>query len=146
MTAPIRRPDAAVVYTTPRPTPTPVRASVAFSAVLGTLGSGASMVVGTGASALGLRFGGGMGMPILGGGYAAPAMNLGASPEGPGGVSVGAGGPAGMGGMLADSYRQNMEMLQLQEAVNQQNRFFTTVSNIEKAEHDTLRNTIGNMK
>jgi hypothetical protein len=39
-----------------------------------------------------------------------------------------------------------MEMLQLQEAVNQQNRFFTTLSNIEKAEHDTLRNTIGNLK
>jgi len=40
----------------------------------------------------------------------------------------------------------NLYYLQIQETVNQQNRSFTTVSNVLKTEHDTVKNAIGNLR
>jgi len=40
----------------------------------------------------------------------------------------------------------NLEMLALQEQVQQENRRFTTASNVLKARHDTVRSAIGNIR
>jgi hypothetical protein len=40
----------------------------------------------------------------------------------------------------------NLYYLQIQEAVNSQNRSFTALSNVLKAEHDTVKTAIGNIR
>jgi hypothetical protein len=40
----------------------------------------------------------------------------------------------------------NHYSLQIQEAVNAQNRSFTALSNVLKAEHDTVKTAIGNIR
>ena len=56
----------------------------------------------------------------------------------------------GEGGNLESSLQQSQEMnlyyLQIQEAVNAQNRSFSTLSNVLKAEHDTVKTAIGNIR
>ncbi|MCL2777033.1 MAG: hypothetical protein FWD73_03440 [Polyangiaceae bacterium] len=47
---------------------------------------------------------------------------------------------------LQQSQEMNLYYLQIQETVNQQNRSFTTVSNVLKTEHDTVKNAIGNLR
>lgn len=70
----------------------------------------------------------------------------------PGGAGAAAGpGTAGAeGGGLESSLQQSQEMnlyyLQIQEAVNAQNRSFTALSNVLKAEHDTVKTAIGNIR
>lgn len=60
--------------------------------------------------------------------------------------------PSGNGGMmnydgaLAQSQEMNLYYLQLQEQVNAQNRSFTTMSNVMKAEHETVKTAIGNIR
>jgi hypothetical protein len=84
------------------------------------------------------------------------------SPEGPvgagqmgGGVMGGGiGGPAGAASgeaaniesSLAQSQEMNLYFLQVQEAVNAQNRSFTALSNVLKAQHDTVKTAIGNIR
>ena len=50
---------------------------------------------------------------------------------------------------LRESLQQAQEMniyyLQLQEAVNAQNRQFSALSNVLKTAHDTVKNAIGNL-
>jgi hypothetical protein len=67
----------------------------------------------------------------------------GSSPQGPGATDPNA---AAFQQSLAQSYQQNMEMLKLQESVNAQNRTFTTLSNVMKSSHDTVKNAIGNIR
>jgi hypothetical protein len=40
----------------------------------------------------------------------------------------------------------NLYFLQIQEAVNQENRTYSALSNVLKAEHDTVKNAIGNIR
>lgn len=113
-----------------------------------------------------------IGVPM--GGVGSPMMR-GSAPEGPGGGSrtsplgaaVGSMGGAalatatgvagsstaatgGEAGGLESSLQQSQEMnlyyLQIQEAVNAQNRSFTALSNVLKAEHDTVKTAIGNIR
>ena len=70
-----------------------------------------------------------------------------------GGAQSGAAGTSGAGaegGGLESSLQQSQEMnlyyLQIQEAVNAQNRSFTALSNVLKAEHDTVKTAIGNIR
>jgi hypothetical protein len=60
------------------------------------------------------------------------------------------GAPGAEGGGLESSLQQSQEMnlyyLQIQEAVNSQNRSFTALSNVLKAEHDTVKTAIGNIR
>lgn len=114
-----------------------------------------------------------IGVPM--GGVGSPMMRGGA-PEGPGGgmsrmsplgAAVGSMGGAalatatgvpgsnaaatgGEAGGLESSLQQSQEMnlyyLQIQEAVNSQNRSFTALSNVLKAEHDTVKTAIGNIR
>lgn len=89
----------------------------------------------------------------------------GASPQGPlaSGTSIGASGTnittPGLGSgatapgeqssiesSLQQSADMNMYFLQVQETVNAQNRSFTAISNVMKAEHDTVKTAIGNIR
>ena len=109
-------------------------------------------------------------MPGLGNGGGNAAM----APEGPGaaGINAGASGSGGIGGAiagalgggagasgasasggdagvestLAQSQDMNLYYLQIQEEVNAQNRTFSTLSNVLKAEHDTVKTAIGNIR
>lgn len=72
------------------------------------------------------------------------------SAEGPGAMAPSgqAGGVNGaaMDGALAQSQEMNMYYLRIQEQVNAQNRSFTTLSNVMKAEHETVKTAIGNIR
>jgi hypothetical protein len=116
-----------------------------------------------------------LGVPMSGVG-SSPIRSGGISAEGPGGISrvnnpaahtagnaalssaTGGGGgapggtgvPGAEGGSLESSLQQSQDMnlyyLQIQEAVNSQNRSFTALSNVLKAEHDTVKTAIGNIR
>ena len=115
-----------------------------------------------------------IGVPMTGIG-SSPIRSGGISAEGPGGISRvnnplsqaassaisgatgGVGGAAGStgvpsaeGGSLESSLQQSQDMnlyyLQIQEAVNAQNRSFSALSNVLKAEHDTVKTAIGNIR
>ena len=62
-----------------------------------------------------------------------------------------AGFPASTGGSvyntdLAEMSRQQGEMLSLQIAMQRENLMFTSISNILKTKHDTLKNTVSNIR
>jgi hypothetical protein len=165
------RPDVTVATTQPRVTPTPARG--AFKQVLAqslVRGAETAMKVLPGGPlmAVAVRGSGGpgasLGIPLAGVG--APAVR-GAAPEGPGGGGARGGGLAGAAlsatgvpqaggagapgdGSLESSLQQSQEMnlyyLKVQEDVNAQNRTFTTLSNVLKAEHDTVKTAIGNIR
>jgi len=113
-----------------------------------------------------------LGVPLTGVG-SSPVRSGGISAEGPGGISrinnpvaqtaanaaltsaTGgvpgtSGAPGADGGGLESSLQQSQDMnlyyLQVQEAVNSQNRSFTALSNVLKAEHDTVKTAIGNIR
>jgi hypothetical protein len=69
------------------------------------------------------------------------------SPEGPQPTS---GGTAGADGSIQSTLQQSQDMnlyfLQIQEEVNAQNRAFSALSNVLKAEHDTVKTAIGNIR
>ena len=64
----------------------------------------------------------------------------------PGAVVTGQASGGGIETSLAQSQEMNLYFLQIQEAVNAQNRAFTVTSNVLKAEHDTVKNAIGNIR
>ncbi len=73
------------------------------------------------------------------------------SPEGPTttgtttGTTTSTTDPTGMQGTLQESQEMNIYYLQLQEQVNQQNRTYSALSDVLKAEHDTVKTAIGNI-
>ena len=164
------RPDVTVATTQPRVTPTPARG--AFKQVLAqSLVRGAEtamkMLPGGPLMAVAVRGSGGagasLGIPLAGVG--APARS--GAPEGPGagvrsgslagaamsatGVQQSSAQPGASGeGSIESSLQQSQEMnlyyLKVQEDVNAQNRSFTTISNLLKAEHDTVKTAIGNIR
>lgn len=164
------RPDVTIATTQPRVTPTPARG--VFKQVLAqSLVRGAEtamkMLPGGPLMAVAIRgsggSGGSLGIPLPGVG--APLRSDGRGPEGPGGgvrssgagaamTATGApqaGAPGATGdGNLESSLQQSQDMnlyyLQIQEAVNSQNRSFTALSNVLKAEHDTVKTAIGNIR
>ncbi len=127
------------------------------------MSAGASAVVG-GAEAAVRRLPGG---PVLAAAFrpgpgAAGTVSSGSIGGIGGGVGVGgaansaegSAGTAGAGGssganvedVLAQSADQNMYYLQLQEQMQAENRAYTTVSNVLKARHDTVKNAISNIR
>jgi hypothetical protein len=162
------RPDVMMIESTARPTPTPARVSFGqvLAAGVGGLVQGAeiaaSQLPGSSITATAVRGG----MSAL----SAPLSNLGAiatsaTAEGPGPVSPAATLPAmpgvapaaagstggvtdatgGIDSSLAQSAQLNLYYLQIQQEVDSQNRSFTTLSNVLKAEHDTAKSAIGNI-
>jgi len=163
------RSDVVAVTTAPRPTAAPVR--VSFSEVLanGARGivSGAEAAMkslpgaplmavairggsppsGAFAPRIGLDAAGGAG-GVSGAGGGTSGAGAAGSPEGPGGgaSTSGSGADASVEGSLAQSQEMNLYYLQIQERVNAENRSFSTLSNVLKAEHDTVKTAIGNIR
>lgn len=82
-------------------------------------------------------------------GLVGAATGAGAAAEGPGAAANGLGGTSGTVGMeaaLAQSQEMNLYFLELQERVAAENRSYTTLSNVLKARHDTVKNAIGNIR
>ncbi len=162
------RPDVTLATSAPRATPTPPRGA-AFKDVLSRTAvrsAEAAMrsLPGAPLMAIALRGGAGapaaLGVPMPGAGTVRSG-----TPEGPGALGMtggtatssmgslgtgagipGAGAEPGVESSLAQSQELNIYYLQLQEAVNAQNRSFTAISNVLKAEHDTVKTAIGNIR
>jgi hypothetical protein len=147
------RPDVAVATTAPRVTPTPPRTH--FKEVLtrsAVSGAEAAMRVLPGSPLMAVAIRGttgpgtSIGVPMAGAGVRTaegPGVGqaaLGGAAGAPGGES------AGIEGSLQQSQDMNLYYLQIQEAVNAQNRSFTALSNVLKAEHDTVKTAIGNIR
>ena len=154
------RPDVIAVQSAPRPTP--ASPSVNFSSVLA---KGARGLVAGAEAALNVLPGGPlMAVAVRGSASAiggtstmmsgpSGSANAGAtSAEGPSAAAGGASGSSGApsdGGIessLQQSQDMNMYYLQIQEQVNAQNRTFSALSNVLKAEHDTVKTAIGNIR
>ena len=89
--------------------------------------------------------GGAVGGALQSVGNGALASATGAQPGGAGTGAAGAEG-GGLESSLQQSQEMNLYYLQIQEAVNAQNRSFTALSNVLKAEHDTVKTAIGNIR
>ena len=169
------RPDVTVATTAPRVTPTPARGvfkQVLTQSLVRGAETAMKVLPGSPLMAVAIRGGNGqgsaLGVPMTGTGS---PRGVGGSPEGPGGAatrsgslgataqSMGSAALAGAtgaqpgdpnGGGLESSLQQSQDMnlyyLQIQEAVNSQNRSFTALSNVLKAEHDTVKTAIGNIR
>lgn len=152
------RPDVHVATTSPRVTPTPPRAGK-FAEVLGrsvvrTAETAMRSLPGAPLMAVAVR-GGAAPMPVMRHGMAGPEGPVAGAPMSPAGVGglggVGASGTApGEASSIEASLQQSQDMnlyfLQIQEAVNAQNRSFTALSNVLKAQHDTVKTAIGNIR
>lgn len=85
----------------------------------------------------------------------AAAPFVGATGSASGSAATGTGAPAGGSGetdvmasaraLQAESQAYNAQYLQLQEAMQRENRQFTALSNVMKVKHDTARAAIGNI-
>jgi hypothetical protein len=65
----------------------------------------------------------------------------------PSGASPGEGtAEGGIEQALADSADQNLYFLQLQEQMAAENRHYSTLSNVLRARHETVKNAIGNIR
>ncbi len=161
------RPDMVTIMSEPRPTPKPNRAR--FAEVLAdgavSLVRGAEAVMtqlpGAPLMAAALRGGGSsaglqsssLNLPFGSGAALSAAEGPGATTTGSGGITgvsgAGASGASGGGSIeasLAQSQEMNLYFLQIQEAVNAQNRTYSALSNVLKTEHDTVKNAIGNLR
>jgi hypothetical protein len=143
-------PGVSSTSTAPRVTPTPERP---FKNVMA---AGARAVV-RGAEAAVERLPGGpilaaalrpSAPPLGGGGLTAVSANN--TPEGSGGSAGPAGASsasdAGLDGVMAQHADLNMQYLALQEQINAESREYSTISNVLKARHDTIKNAIGNIR
>lgn len=79
-----------------------------------------------------------------------PSVSASSAAEGPAAVApsgqVGGGSSMNIDGALAQSQEMNLYYLRIQEQVNAENRSFTTMSNVMKAEHETVKTAIGNIR
>jgi hypothetical protein len=76
---------------------------------------------------------------------------------GGGGSTIGGGAPNYLGGNtgnvgtefngeLASMFTQQKELLKMQAAMQHESQRFTAISNVMKNRHDTLKNSIGNIR
>jgi hypothetical protein len=79
----------------------------------------------------------------VGAGLAAAGINVAGVPSG--GSATG-GQDGGIESSLQQSQDMNLYYLQIQESVNAENRSFTALSNVMKAEHETVKTAIGNIR
>lgn len=86
-----------------------------------------------------------------GGGGAVPAVGgntSGGAVAGGGGITNGVSGSttAGFNSDLESMRKTNLELMQAQMAMQKENQVFSTVSNVLKVRHDTVKNTIQNVR
>ncbi len=83
-------------------------------------------------------------------GGAAVTAATGALTSAAGGGSGARSGTSGLGSSMDDaltrSSMQQMELLELQQRMQDENQRFTTLSNVLKAEHETAKTAIGNIR
>lgn len=154
------RPDVVAVTSAPRPTPTPVRVNFAdvltrgakglvagAEAALNVLPGGPLVAVAlrgaAGSTTATHTFSSGVGGGLGGVTAEGPGPTSGGAPGAPGSSGAGEG---GVESSLQQAQDMNMYYLQIQEQVNAQNRTFSTLSNVLKAEHDTVKTAIGNIR
>lgn len=81
---------------------------------------------------------------------ATSALTSGGSSSGYGGrggsALSGSGTSGNVDDALARSANQQMELLELQQRMQDENQRFTTLSNVLKAEHETVKTAIGNIR
>jgi hypothetical protein len=65
---------------------------------------------------------------------------------GAGGAAGGVGAGGGVDDVLSRSALQQMELLALQQRMQDENQRFSTLSNVLKAEHETAKTAIGNIR
>jgi hypothetical protein len=63
-----------------------------------------------------------------------------------GGESQGGNGATAIEGLIGKGQDQAMYFMQIQQMMQQENRTYTTMSNVLKARHDTVKNAIGNVR
>jgi hypothetical protein len=85
-------------------------------------------------------------VPASGSAATPSGASLATSPTAGVGQAAGAEGAGGIESVLADSQAFNLYYLQLQEQISAENRQFSTLSNVLKARHDTVKNAIGNIR
>lgn len=85
---------------------------------------------------------------LPGGEIVAAAVHGGARAAASGGavVTAGPGGSASGLDPLAGSSNEAMQLIALQQQIQDENRRFTTLSNVMKARHETAKNAIGNLR
>jgi len=141
------RPDVALAPTSPRVTPTPPRAArfgeVLSNTVVRSAESAMRLLPGSPVMAVAVR-GATMNVPLAANGPEGPTTAAAASTGLPGATLTQ--GPASMEASLQQSQEMNLYYLKVQEEVNAQNRSFTTLSNVMKAEHETVKTAIGNIR
>ena len=111
-------------------------------AVSATYAGGGIMPVGGGNGGINTTVGPNAGMPP----GMVPSMTTqlpGLANAGPAGAQSGAG---MMNSELMTSQRENMEMLKVQIAMQRENQMFTTVSNVLKTRHETVKGSISNIR
>jgi hypothetical protein len=158
--------NVALAQTTARPTPTPERAGASFGAVLAAGGNaiakGASAAVSVlpGGSQLAAAVRGAPTPQSLATGAAAGPLGggiggAGLSPQGPtlgaGGITVGGVGATGIGAgtvgdPVADMQAQQMQLIELQTAIQSSSQQFSTMSNVLNAEHQAAMGAIQNIR
>lgn len=117
-------------------------ATVATSVVAGPVMAAAVREVGAGAT--GALASSSPARPGVSGGAVAPGSSaVPASLAGPGGDQSDL---ATMQSMQRESQAFNLQLLELQEDVQQENRRFTTVSNVLRAKHDTAKAAVSNIR
>src|SRR5690606_7934409 len=72
------------------------------------------------------------------------ASGVSTSPTDP--TAAGGSAPGGIEDALARQSQDTMYYLNLQMQVQDENRYYTTLSNTMKARHDTVKNSIGNLR
>jgi hypothetical protein len=96
-----------------------------------------------------------MAAAVRGAAVAAPAAALGASSTDPAGAALAGAAAAGLPGgtdvdrayqMQRESQAFNLQLLELQEQVQQDNRQFTTLTNVMRAKHDTAKAALSNIR
>jgi len=151
--------NVALATTTARVTPTPPRAGKFGEVLANTAVRSAETVMralpGSPMMAIAVR-GGAAAVPLgtsssaLSAGSPAGPAPLGGTPgagiPGVGGAGAGALGEGGIESSLQHSQDMNLYFLEVQQKVNAQNQSFTTLSNVMKAEHDTVKTAIGNIR
>jgi hypothetical protein len=148
------RPDITVATTAPRVTPIPPRpgkfAEVLSRSVVRSAETAMRTLPGAPLMAVAVRGGPGPAPPLAPGGMSGPGRPLAGGGTSASGLPGTAGTPGNDASSIDASLQQSQDMnlyfLQVQEAVNAQNRSFTALSNVLKAQHDTVKTAIGNIR
>jgi hypothetical protein len=119
----------------------------------GTPGGGtasASYAAGAGVVNIGAGSGGGINTTLGAGGSSGPSsLNVGSTTSGtpnyiPGGSADSS--AAGFNSQLVTSQQDNAKMIQMQITMQHENQVFSTLSNVIKTRHDTVKNSISNVR